>query len=238
MWSSSASRSNHCDTRKSVPRLSAQVCSARYSALMKPTKHLHLLLGLVLLASFARAQNRDLQVANSAPGEESIAAARRQYTQSADISTDADDKTLAQLPRGGPVRPFPRRYPRSTYQAPWTDHGSPGHILIGAAIGFGVGAAIGASHSARNGTPVGGGILIGGGLFGFLGGCVGEAIGSFPGAHYSSVRRRRAYRPSRPEDDEQTVLRPDPKVKDPKAKENQSEASDSRLMVRGVVEAF
>jgi hypothetical protein len=238
MWSSSASRSNHCDTPKTVTRSSAQGCSARYSALMKPTKHLHLLLGLVLLASVARAQNRDLQVANSAPRDESIAQARRQYTQSADISTDADDNTLAQLPRGGPGRPFPRRYPHSTYQAPWTDHGSPGHILIGAAIGFGVGAALGANNSARNGTPVGGGILIGGALFGFLGGCVGEAIGSFPGAHYSSVHRRRAYRPSWSEDDEQAVLRPDQKAKDPKAKENQSEASESRLMARGVVEAF
>jgi hypothetical protein len=87
------------------------------------------------------------------------------------------------------------------------DHGSPGHILIGAAIGFGVGAALGAHQSARNGTPVSGGILIGGGIFGFLGGCVGQAVSTFPGVHYSSAHRKSRSRPTWPEDDEESDFR-------------------------------
>jgi hypothetical protein len=228
MLSLSAGHSNHCDTPESVPNLPAQVCSARYFALMRNIKHIHLLLGLILLASVARAQNGDSRVASSAPRDESIAAARSRYTLPTDISTDANDKTLAQLLRGVPRRPFPRGYPRATYQTPWTDHGNAGPILIGAAIGFGVGAALGANHSARNGTPVGGGILIGGGLLGFIGGCVGEAVGTFPGVHYRSAHRRRAYRPSWLEDDEQTVLKPNPKA-------SRSEASDSLLLASRVV---
>jgi hypothetical protein len=236
MSNSSAGPSNHCDTPETVPRLPALVCRANYSAPMRHTKHFHLLLGLLVLASVARAQTRNPQVPNSAAGEESIAAARSQYTPAADISTEANDKTLAKLPRGGPGTPFPRGYPRGTYQTPWRDHGNAGHILIGAAIGFGVGAALGASNSARNGTPVAGGILIGGGLFGFIGGCVGEAVGSFPGAHYRFAHRRRAPLPSWSEDDMQAVLRTDPKAEDPKAEASQSGASDSRLIARGVAD--
>jgi hypothetical protein len=86
------------------------------------------------------------------------------------------------------------------------DHGSAGHILIGAAIGFGVGAALGAKQSAQNGTPVSGGIILGGALFGFLGGCVGKAVGDLQGLHYWSAHGRRVYRPSWPEDDTESKI--------------------------------
>jgi hypothetical protein len=136
-----------------------------------------------------------------------VAAARSKYTKISDTSPDASNPTLAQL-RGGPERPFPsqRAYPRGTYQTAWADHGNAGHILIGAAIGFGVGAALGANSSARNGSPVSGGIVIGGGLFGFLGGCVGKAVGDLQGLHFASARHRRTSRPSAPEDDEESEL--------------------------------
>src|ERR1019366_59862 len=108
---------------------------------MKHIKKSFFLLAPVLLASVALAQTRDAQVANSASEENSIAAARSQYTQTSDIPPDPSNTTLAQLPRGGPGRPFPpqRGYPRGTYQTPWMDHGNGRHIFIGAAIGFGVG---------------------------------------------------------------------------------------------------
>jgi hypothetical protein len=163
----------------------------------------------LLFASVALAQTTaDQRTQEDTRNSNSIAAARSQYIQTSDISPDASNATLAQLRRGGPGRPLPQRgYPQGTYQRSWTDHRNAGHIFIGAAIGFGVGAAIGANNSARNGTPVGGGIMIGGGLFGLLGGCVGKAVGDLQGLHYASVRRRRTYRPSGPEDDELSDLR-------------------------------
>jgi hypothetical protein len=179
-----------------------------------------------LFASVALAQTTaDQRTQEDTRNSNSIAAARSQYIQNSEISPDANKTTLAQLRQGGPGRPFPAQhgYPRPTNQTPWMDHGSAGHILIGAAIGFGIGAAIGANNSARNGTPVSGGILIGGGLFGFLGGCVGKAVGDLQGLHFASVRRRRTYRPSGPEDDEVSELR-----SHSKPKENRPEASASR----------
>jgi hypothetical protein len=137
---------------------------------------------------------------------DSISVARSQYTETSDISLDASNPTLAQLGRGGPGRPLPpqRGYSRGTYPTPWMDHGNIGHIFVGAAIGFSVGAALGADRSARNGTPVSGGIVIGGALFGLLGGCVGKAVGDLQGLHYWSAHRKRTYRPSWPEHDEQS----------------------------------
>jgi hypothetical protein len=208
MWSSSASRSNRCDTRESVPRLPAQAWNGRYSAPMRHTKHLYLQLAPVLAAAVAFAQTTNSQAADSAPAEDAIAAARGQYTRPV-ISIDADDgKTLAQFNQRRPRPPFARQpgYPWGNYQTPWMHHDNAGHVLIGAAIGFGVGAGLGAHQSARNGTPVSGGIIIGGGIFGFIGGCVGGAVGEFSGMHYSSIRRRRGYRPSWPVDDEESNL--------------------------------
>jgi phage tail tape-measure protein len=176
---------------------------------MTHTKHVHLLLASVLLASVAFAQTRDSQPEDSASAEAAISAARNQYTPTAAASADATDgNTLAQFHRRSPGPPFPTRqgYPRASYRTPWMDHGSPDHIVVGAAIGFGIGAAIGAHNSAHSGAPIGGAIVVGGALFGFLGGCVGEAVATFPGLHYSSARRRRDYRPSWPEDDEESSL--------------------------------
>jgi hypothetical protein len=199
-----------CDTPETITSLPAQLCNEHYSALMKHTKYLPLLLALVLLASVAFAQTTDGQATESAQADKAISAARSQYTQTSDTPPpDTDNPTLAQLRRGGPGRPLPhqRGYPRPTYRTPWMDHGNAEHIVIGAAIGFGIGAALGANHSAHNGTPVGGGIIIGGGLFGFLGGCVGKAVGDLQGLHFASTHRRRTYRPSGPDEDEQSEVR-------------------------------
>jgi hypothetical protein len=209
MLSLSVGRSNRCDTAESVPRPPTQPCRERYSALMRHTKHIHLLLASVLLASVAFAQTGDSQVANSTSGEDSISVARSRYTQTANSSPNTDNTTLAQLPRGGPGRPFPpqRGYPRrGGYQNQWMDHGNAAHALIGAAIGFGIGAALGANNSAHNGTPVGAGVMIGGGLFGLIGGAMGSAIGGFPGGRYAFGHRRRAYPQSSPEDDEEAAV--------------------------------
>lgn len=162
------------------------------------------------MASVTFAQTRDSRVVNSALGPDGVSAARSQYIQTAEIPGDSNDgKVLAQFPRRGPGTPFPARrgYPGGRYRTPWVGHGNAGHILIGAAIGFGVGAALGANQSAHNRTPVAGGIIVGGGLLGFIGGCVGKAVGDLHGLHYSPAYRRRTYRPSGPEDDEQSDLR-------------------------------
>jgi hypothetical protein len=201
---------------------------------MGHTKQIHLLLASVLVTSVAFAQTTDRQTPDSAPPEGAIAAARSQYTPTTAIPTDASGgKTLAQFTQRRPGPPFPpqRGYPGGGYQTPWMHHGSPGHVLIGAAIGFAVGAALGAHQSAHNGTPVSGGIIIGGGLFGLIGGCVGEAIGTFPGVHYSSVRSRRSYRPSWPEDDEQSDLRSPSKRKEDNPEASAKSASASQPAV-------
>jgi hypothetical protein len=166
------------------------------------------LLASLTLASNITAQTTEAQrseTKNDTRSIDAIAAARSPYTQATGVSPDASDTTLAQLRRDGPGRPLPSRgYPRGTYQTQWMDHGNAGHIFVGAAIGFGVGAAIGASGSARNGTPVAGGIIIGGGLFALLGGCVGKAVGDLQGLHYASARRRGIHRLPGPEDDEES----------------------------------
>jgi hypothetical protein len=231
MWSSSASRSNRCDTTETVPKLSAQACNERYSALMRNTKHIHLLLASVLVTSVAFAQATDNPTTDSARAESAIATARSQYTPAAGISTDASDgKTLAQFTQRRPGSPFPQQhgYPRGSYQTPWMHHASPGHVLIGAAIGFGVGAALGAHQSAHNGTPVSGGIIIGGGLFGLMGGCIGQAVGEFSGMHYSSTHRRRGYRPSWPDDDQDSDLRSPSKAKEDTPEPSATSASASQ----------
>ncbi len=180
---------------------------------MKNTRYipfLPLLLASLTLAPSTMAQTtEDRRTEKDARSIDSIAAARSRYTQTPDSSPDMSNTTLAELHRGGPGRPLPaqRGYPRGTYATPWMDHGNAGHIFIGAAIGFGAGAALGANSSARSGNPVAGGIIIGGGLFALFGGCIGKAVGDLQGLHYSSAHRRRSYRTSGPEDDEQSELR-------------------------------
>jgi len=169
---------------------------------------LSLLLAAFTLASSAsaqtiKAQRTETETEKDARNINTIAAARSQYTQTSEISLDTGDPTLAQLRGPRPVRPFPsqRPYPRGTYQTPWRDHGNAGHILVGAAIGFGIGAALGAHNSSRDGTPVAGGIIIGGGLFALLGGCVGKAVGDLQSLHFASGYHRGIYLPSAPNDD-------------------------------------
>jgi hypothetical protein len=161
-------------------------------------------LASLLIASSAPAQTADGPTANL-PEHNQIAAARSQYTQTAEISPDANDDTVAQLPRRGPRTPFPPRqgYPRGSYPTPWMEHRNPGHALIGAAIGFGLGATLGALSNAHKGAPVGSGALVGGALFGFIGG----AIGAAHGGPHMFARRTRVYRPSWPEADEESHLR-------------------------------
>jgi hypothetical protein len=172
---------------------------------MKHTRKYYFLLALVLLASVALAQTRDSLEADKISAEDSISAARSKYAQTSNSSPDADNPTLAQVPRRRPARPFPARrgYPRGTYQTPWMEHGNPGHALIGAGIGIGVGAALGAVSNANKGAPVGAGAIVGGALFG----CIGGAIGAAHGGPHMFAHRGRVYRPSWPDDDEESHLR-------------------------------
>jgi len=164
---------------------------------MTYTRIAFLPLAAILLLSVAVGQTKDSQVESNA---EEITAARGQYTQAAGSSPDTGDGTaLAQFRRGRLRQPLPPRgYPRGTYQTPWMEHGNAAHAAIGAAIGFGIGATLGAIHSQHNGTPVSGGVLIGGGLLGFIGGTIGAAHG---GPHLFT-HRRRGYGPSGPHEDE------------------------------------
>jgi len=58
--------------------------------------------------------------------------------------------------RGGPPFSAHGGYPRREgYASPRAGHPNAGHLLIGAAIGFGIGATLVGINSARNGTPVG-----------------------------------------------------------------------------------
>lgn len=189
---------------------------------MAHTKYVHFLLVTLLLAPAAFAQTGHDYTASGASRSSEVAAPS-QYTQTAGIRLDANHgQTLAQFPqlRRGVAIPA-RGYPRESYARPGMDHGNAKPILIGAAIGFGIGAAIGANRSAHNGTPVGGGIVVAGGLLGFLGGCVGKAVGDFQGLHYSSANRRRIYRPSWSEDEQSDFRR------DSKAKQDYAEVSAS-----------
>ena len=156
---------------------------------MRQTKHIPFLLALVLLASVTLAQSKDGQGADSAPGEKAISEARSQYINTADISP-ADSKTLSQVPGRGPAMPFPRQsgYPRGTYGTPWMDHGSAGHVLVGAAIGFGLGALVGVkANKDPHPGATGAAVVIFGGFGALMGGLIG---GSHPLLH--------AHRGSRP----------------------------------------
>jgi hypothetical protein len=169
---------------------------------MKHTKHVHILLASILLASVAFAQTTDLPAASNSSGGDEIATARSRYEKTTDVlHADDDGRTLAQFPRRGPGPPFPsqHRYPRGreNYQTSWMDHGDAGHTLIGAAIGFGIGAALGATNGARNHTSIGDGVIIGGSLVGLIG----AAIGASHGRPYFFARHRRSYPRSWQNDD-------------------------------------
>jgi hypothetical protein len=173
---------------------------------MKPLRALTPLLTSLLLVSSGWSQNglvpKDV---SSDDGGDQIAVARRAYTQNEDNSYDADgamnlhlahdqpekagSQTLAKGPRCRSQMPPPYccGYCRSAYPIPRMASGGAGHALIGAAIGFGIGATVGSIGSAHNGTSVGGGAIIGGGLLGFIGAAIGAAS---DGPHWFMHRRR------------------------------------------------
>lgn len=174
-----------------------------------------------LIVLSAAAQNSDGPTTNERPLPDQIAAARRQYTETTDVSSDPNDgKALAQLPGRPPLMPR-HGYYQSRYQNSWAGPGDVVHPLIGAAIGFGFGAAIGALGAIHGHTPVGSGVFIGGSLFGFIGGAIGASHGGLP----SSMHRRRIYSPWRDEDEESRLRSPS------KPKEGQAEPSVSRTAV-------
>ena len=131
---------------------------------------------LLLTASLALAQN-DLP--------QPVATARRAYTQ----TDETDNNILAQMPRRmGPVGRQGPPMRSAGYVGTWGPQFSPGHALIGAAIGFGFGAAAGSKKGVRNSFAVGT-------LVGLLGAAIGAGIPSFP--HY----RRRGW-----DDDEEASM--------------------------------
>jgi hypothetical protein len=169
-----------------------------------------LLLGM--LASGTSAQSAGDPAIPASEAEE-IAAARNRYTATKELLPTATDRaTLAQYSRRGRGQPFPPRgrYPREQrYDAAWMHHGNPAQAAIGAAIGFGIGATAGAIGCARNGTPVGSGILLGGSLFALIGG----AIGASHGAGYRFAHHRKnspLYSPGDNEKDQEARRKSDP----------------------------
>lgn len=114
------------------------------------------------------------------------------------------DDTIAQIPRRIPSRPSgrPMGYPPAAYSSRWMGGPSGGHVLIGAGIGFGLGATLGAIGGAHSGTS-GQSAILGGSLFALIGAAIGAShVGPPPFMH-----RRRFYRGSWPEDDEEGTRR-------------------------------
>jgi hypothetical protein len=145
---------------------------------------------LLLTASLALAQN-DLP--------QPVATARRAYTQ----TDETDNNILAQMPRRmGPVGRQGPPMRSAGYPGTWGPQFSPGHALIGAAIGFGFGAAAGSKNGVRSSFAVGT-------LVGLLGATIGAGIPSFP-SHY---RYRRGW------DDHEEASRRKPKPAKPDSTE-------------------
>lgn len=172
---------------------------------MKDVKLIPFVLTLVLIAATAAGQNADASATNDLLTQNEIAAARSRYSQTEDVVPGASDgKDLAQMPRRGPGMPVPPQYGyyRGTYPSPWIGSGDPGHMLIGAGIGFGIGAALGAIGGAHTGTSAGSAI-IGGSLCALIG----AAIGASHGGLHPVMYRKKFYRPSWPQEDEESTLR-------------------------------
>lgn len=177
---------------------------------MKLTKRfsfLSFLLASLMLASSAMAQmtnDRKTETEQEARSIDEISAARSQYTQTPDISPDANDnKTLAQLPRSRPGMAIPlhRGYPNGGYQTAWMDHGDARHAAIGAAIGFGLGALIGIKVNADQHQAATAGAVF---IFGGVGAVFGGLIGGSHAGPFAFARRRRDYQPFAPEEDEES----------------------------------
>jgi hypothetical protein len=177
---------------------------------MKLTKRfsfLSFLLASLMPASSAMAQmtnDRKTETEQEARSIDEISAARSQYTQTPDISPDANDnKTLAQLPRSRPGMAIPlhRGYPNGGYQTAWMDHGDARHAAIGAAIGFGLGALIGIKVNADQHQAATAGAVF---IFGGVGAVFGGLIGGSHAGPFAFARRRRDYQPFAPEEDEES----------------------------------
>lgn len=123
---------------------------------------------------------------------------------------------LAKMPRQmGPMGPLGPPMRGSGYPGTWGAQFSPGHALIGAAIGFGFGAAVAAKDGGVRGS------IAVGTLFGLLGAAVGSTIPAFP-SHYryrrgwdddeeaSQTQPKHVKPGSRPDTTGQIVARPDP----------------------------
>jgi hypothetical protein len=170
---------------------------------MRQISAFSLLLASLLLATNALAQTDNHPDIDTLPQIDSVTDARAQYAPAANPSrNDGDGEVLAQF-RGGRRPPFPsrREYSRGpSYQEPWMNHGSAGHTLIGAAIGFGIGAGLGAASSQNRG----GNAIIGGAIFGVIG----AAIGSAHWGGYAFAHRRRALPTPSGEDEEAMAAQP------------------------------
>jgi hypothetical protein len=156
---------------------------------------LHLVLTVLVLTSNAVAQTATpppVEIANETATSESIAAARSEYTNTANgegTTRDAGDSMqLAQFSRR-PPRPPQHAHPPLYRQPPRMDYGDGKHALIGAVIGFGLGAAIGAKANSDShpGATVGAVFLVGG-IGALMGAMVGMNHGrSYPFAHHRKI---------------------------------------------------
>jgi hypothetical protein len=156
---------------------------------------LPLVLAVLVLTSHAAAQTatpRSVEIANETANSESIAAARNQYTDIANVEgitrDSGDSMQLAQFSRR-PPRPPQHAHPPVYRQPPRMDYGDGKHALIGAVIGFGLGAAIGAKANSDShpGATVGAVVLVGG-----IGALMGAMDGlnhghSYPFAHHRKI---------------------------------------------------
>src|SRR5215471_6007277 len=90
-----------------------------------------------LVVSNLVAQSASDPVANDLSGPSEISAARSKYLEEATGAAKKDSQTEAQLRRRGPGMPMPPRgHHRGSYPTPWMANSDPGHVLIGAGIGF------------------------------------------------------------------------------------------------------
>ena len=169
-------------------------------------KNLHVistLLATLLVVSSAVAQTSGGPASAELSDPTGIAAARTKYLEkTVDASATKDGIAQARLPRRGRGIPIPphRGYNRGSYPIPWANS-DPGHLLIGAGIGFAIGATIGAVAAGENGKSVGNAVLLGGPLFALFG----AAIGASHSSGHPFIHRRRRY-PVWPEEDEEGGL--------------------------------
>ena len=123
------------------------------------------LLAILLVVSSAVAQTADGPATDALSEAGGISAARSKYVEKAgDEAATNDSRAEAQRRRQGRGmrKPTQRGYNRSGYPTRWMANSDPGHVLIGAGIGFAIGAIIGAVGAVHNGTSAGNGVFIGG----------------------------------------------------------------------------